>query len=118
MKTTLSIASAGMAIILAFPMTASANDFSNCDSVGRKVAHRDRQEQQVQETTPISTSRPAFENQQRIMQEGQLAEDRYETRDNRDSNRYNEYQGDRQEGRRRRWHQRRYRQYQYRGDWR
>lgn len=100
--------------MLAFPMTASANDFSNCDSVGRKLAHRDRPEQQVQETTPTSASRPAFENQQRIMQEGQVAEDRYENRDNR----YNEYQGDRQEGRRRRWHQRRYRQYQYRGDWR
>jgi hypothetical protein len=115
MKTTLSIVSACIAIILAFPITANANDFSNCDSVGRKVAHRDRQEQPVQETTPTSASRPAFENQQRIMQEGQVAEDRYE---NRDSNRYNEYQSDRQEGRRRRWHQRRYRQYQYRGDWR
>jgi hypothetical protein len=126
MKTTISFASAGLAIILAFPMTAQASDYG---SAGQRVAHR--QEQPVEEeVTPVSNTRPAFENQQRLLQEGQAElemersqDNRYHARDDRsyqyrEYREYREYRDDRQEGRNRRRNQRRYRQYQYRGDWR
>jgi hypothetical protein len=131
MKTTISFASAGLAIILAFPMTAQANDFGNNDSRGQRVSHR--QEQSFEETPTSSGARPAFENQQRILQEGQAEAEmersqdnhnRYHARDGRNYSRYREYReyreyrDDRQEGRNRRRNQRRYRQYQYQGDWR
>lgn len=130
MKTTISFASAGLAIILAFPMTAQASDLGIYSASGQRVAHR--QEQPVEEDlTPVSNTRPAFENQQRLLQEGQAElemersqDNRYHARDDRnyyqyrEYREYREYRDDRQEGRNRRRNQRRYRQYQYRGDWR
>jgi Skp family chaperone for outer membrane proteins len=126
MKTTISFASAGLAILLAFPMTAQANDLGGYGSPGQRVAHR--QEQPVEEPTSSAGARPAFENQQRLLQESQAEaemyreqENRYQARDDRNYSRYREYReyrDDRQEGRNRRRNQRRYRQYQYRGDWR
>ncbi len=123
MKTTISFASAGLAIILASPMTAHASDYG---SHGQRVAHR--QEQPLEEVAPASNTRPAFENQQRLLQEGQAEaelersqDNRYQARDDRNYyqyREYREYRDDRQEGRNRRRNQRRYRQYQYRGDWR
>lgn len=128
MKTTISLASAGLAIILAFPMTAQAHDHG---SYGQRGPHH--REQPVEEAPTSSGARPAFENQQRILQEGQAKmerdqDNRYHAQDNfpagrlRDRNyyqyrEYREYRDDRQEGRNRRRNQRRYRQHQYRGDW-
>jgi hypothetical protein len=117
MKTTIAFASAVLAALITFPTIAQAHD----NGYSGSIQQRDGYYQTQPKLTNVNNARPAFENQQRVLQNSQTeaefdqGEDyRYRVKNNRNYNyqyqgEYRDYRSDRQEGRNRRRQQRRYR---------